>query len=115
MLLYRINLFTRVPVYFQQKYNLPINDYIDPQCVLAFVARTWYAKWRLFCVAYCLCAGNIFEHGNPIVSYKYEYGDMNKTIIVIIAIYSPYLLKYVYHYSQQLASTLLNRVLTRKK
>ena len=35
-----------------------------------------------------VCAGNIFEHGNPVVSNKYENVETNKTIIVIIAINS---------------------------
>ena len=39
------------------------------------------------------CAGNKFNYGNPIESNKYKKGEMNKTTIVIIAIYSTYLSK----------------------
>ena len=33
-----------------------------------------------------VCAGNIFKHGNLIVSNDYKNGKINKTIIVTITI-----------------------------
>ena len=40
------------------------------------------------------CAGNRFKHGKPMVNNNYKDGEMNRTIIVIIAIYSTYLSKW---------------------
>ena len=91
---YRINLVTRVPVNFQQKTNIALNYWLDPQIALGFSALGQYAKLCRFCVVYYLCVGNIFKHGNPIVSNKYKNGEINQTIIVIIAIYSTYRLKW---------------------
>ena len=39
---YRINLVTRVPVDFQQN-NISLNDWLDPQTIIGFSARTCYA------------------------------------------------------------------------
>ena len=41
------------------------------------------ASTVLFLIFY---AGNIFKHGNLIVSNKYKISEMNQTIIVIITI-----------------------------
>ena len=43
---------------------------------------------------YILCAGNIFDNGNPIVSNKYKNDEINKIRMVIISIYSTYLSKW---------------------
>ena len=69
---YRINLFTRVLVDLQQKKNIALNDWLDPQNILVFSALTRYAKWCLFCVVSSFCDEYIFEHGNPIESNKYK-------------------------------------------
>ena len=69
---YQINLVTKVPVNFQQKNNLALNDWLEPQTVLMLIYLTRYAKCCLLCVVYYFCAGNRFEHGNPIVSNKYK-------------------------------------------
>ena len=53
---YQINLVTIVPVGFQQKNNLALNDFIDPKIILSFSARTWYEKWCLFCVVCYFCS-----------------------------------------------------------
>ena len=63
---YRINLVAIVPVDFQQKNYITINDWIDPQKFLEFSACTQYSRYSLFCIYFCLCAGNIFNNGNQI-------------------------------------------------
>ena len=47
---YRINLVPRVPVDFQQKTYLSLNDWIDPKIVIGFGDFTRYAKWWFLCV-----------------------------------------------------------------
>ena len=69
---YRINLVTKVPVNFQQKKNLALNDCHDPQIVLVFNSCTRYSRWCLFCVVSFFCYVNRFDHGNPIESNKYK-------------------------------------------
>ena len=44
---YRINLVTQVPVDFQQKTDLTLNDRLDPHIILGVSARTWVTKWCL--------------------------------------------------------------------
>ena len=90
---YQINLVTRVPVDLHQKTNLNLNNRLDPQILLGFSACTRYAKWCLLYVVSCFYAGNIFVHGNQKEGNKYKIGEMNRTIIVLIAIYTTYLLK----------------------
>ena len=68
----RINLVTIVPADLQKKTNLTLNNWLDPQIVLGFSARTWYVKWFLFCDVSYFCAGNRSENGNPIESNKYK-------------------------------------------
>ena len=98
---YRINLVTRIPVNFQYKTNLALNDYLDPQIILRFSACNRYAKR---CLIICVlpanglplifCVVNRFDHGNPIVGNKYKNGETYRFMIVIITIYSPYLSKW---------------------
>ena len=47
---YRMNLVTIVPIYFQQKKNINLNDWLDLQNFLVFSDLTQYAKWFLLCV-----------------------------------------------------------------
>ena len=47
---YRIKLVTWVPVEFQQKNSLTINDWLEPQIVLWLSAHTRYVKLCLYCV-----------------------------------------------------------------
>ena len=65
------NLVTIVPVDFQQKTNLALNDCLDPPIILVFSACTWYAKCCLFCIVYEFCVGDKIDCGNPIESNKY--------------------------------------------
>ena len=112
---YRINLFTRAPVYFQQKTNLALNYQIDPQIVLRFSAHTRYSKWCLFCVVYYFCAGNRFENGNPRVSNKYKNGEINKNNNSNHCNINHLHFEMVYHYSKWSPCTVLNHVLMRNK
>ena len=50
--LYQINLSAWVPVEFQQKTNLTLNDRLDPQISLPFGSRTRYDICYLYCLVY---------------------------------------------------------------
>ena len=89
---YPINLVTIVPVNFQQKINLALNNQLEPQCVPGFSACTQYAKGCLFYFVSNF-SRNIFNRGNPILRRSANISEMNITIIVIFSIYIIYLLK----------------------
>ena len=102
---YQINLVTRVLVDFQQKINLTLNNWLDPQIVFVFSDCTRYATWCLFYVVYYFCAGNIFIHGNPIESNKCKNhrDESNHNINDYNIEHLPF--EMVYQYYQQLHST----------
>ena len=43
-------------------------------------------KSAFYVLFFIFCAGNKFDHGNPIIGNKYKNDEINKTIILIIAI-----------------------------
>ena len=84
---YLVNFVTRLPIDFQQKTNINLNDCLDHKIILGISNRTQYSKWCLFCD---FSAINIFKHGNPIKINKYNISKMNKLIKVILSIKSTY-------------------------
>ena len=85
---YRINLVTTIPTNFQQKTNLALGDQLAPQIVIRLSACARYYKWCLFYVVSYFCSINKFYRVNPIEGNKHKISEINKTMIVIIAIYS---------------------------
>ena len=70
---YHINLVKIVPVDLQQKNNLSINNWLDPQTVIGFSACTRYSKWCLLCVVYYFLCWKYFrswETNKKVMSMK---------------------------------------------
>ena len=91
---YRIKLVTRVLVNFQHNYFLISTIGLTLKSFSCSVLASSIPNGAYSLLFLIFCAGNIFNHGNLIVSHKYNIIDMNQIIIVIIKIYSTYLLKW---------------------
>ena len=91
---YCVNIVTRVTVDSQQKTNLVHNNFLDPKIITGFSASIRYTKRCLFCVVSYVCAGNMFDHGNPMEMNKYKISYINQIIMILFAIYSTCLSKF---------------------
>ena len=92
---YWINLVTLLPVKFQQKTNISLNDLLDPQIIIGFSACFGYAKCRLYffiSIFFALKIDLIKETQMWSNKYRNQWDELNK--IVIIAIYSTHFFKW---------------------